>query len=40
MSDWYDETFQDNVRFGLRVSRTLHAEQSAFHPEEGKVLAG
>lgn len=28
--DWYDEVFHDRTRFGLRVTRHLHSEQSPY----------
>lgn len=46
MTRWYDETFEDNIRFGLRVQRMLHSERSPFQHIEifesaayGRVLA-
>ena len=29
MSRWYDEVFEDKVRFGVRVERRVHAQRSA-----------
>ncbi len=34
MSDWYDETFQDRVRIGFRVTQRLVREQSEFQTIE------
>jgi len=46
MGLWYYETFNDQVRFGLKVKQTLHSAQSEFQHVEvidtfamGKVLA-
>lgn len=46
MSLWYTETFEDKIRFALRVTRTLHASKSRFQKIElfetaamGKTLA-
>ncbi len=46
MSLWYDETFRDNTRLGLRVTRTLYSGKSDYQKVEifeteafGRVLA-
>jgi spermidine synthase len=46
MALWYTETFEDKVRFALKVKRTLHASRSQFQTIElfetealGKTLA-
>ena len=46
MAHWYTETFEDKVRFGLKVLRTLHSSKSKFQTIElfetkamGKTLA-
>jgi spermidine synthase len=46
MSLWYSETFDDQIRFSLRVNHTLHSSQSRFQRIElfetaamGKALA-
>lgn len=46
MALWYDEVFEDSLRCGLKVKRTLFSEQSAFQRVEivetellGKALA-
>jgi len=45
MPPWYDETFEDESRFGLRVSQTLFAHQSDYQlvevldtPQHGRTL--
>lgn len=34
MAGWYDEVFQETLRTGLKVRRTLHSEQSEFQKIE------
>jgi len=34
MALYYDEVFEDSVRFGVKVERTLHSEQSRFQKVE------
>jgi spermidine synthase len=34
MGLWYDETFDDHTRFGLRVKETLFSGQSPFQKVE------